>query len=280
MPKEKISKWQKFKRFLKRNMTPTWAKHFSYQVVSFIVSVAMIVGVVNYAFQKSYDERRLELVDGFTVTAHSGAYDTQDNTIAYVNAAIENNAQIIEVDVRQRPDGTVVIGHDIIVTNNDGVELSSVFQAVKDADVLVNLDIKETRLLDELHDLIIEYGVLDKVFFTGIEQGDVDAVKNNCPEVVYYLNYIPSRYQIFSDDYQQKILTLLEKTGAVGINCNFNYASGTLSELLHKNGYKLSVWTVDKKRHMKRVLTLQPDNITTHYPDLLNEMISNWGNKK
>ena len=33
------ARWIKFKRFLKRNMTPTWAKHFSYQVISFIISV-------------------------------------------------------------------------------------------------------------------------------------------------------------------------------------------------------------------------------------------------
>ena len=38
------SRWVRFKRFLKRNMTPTWAKHFSYQVFSFLVSVAMVIG--------------------------------------------------------------------------------------------------------------------------------------------------------------------------------------------------------------------------------------------
>ena len=43
------SRWVRFKRFLKRNMTPTWAKHFSYQVFSFLVSVAMVIGVANYA---------------------------------------------------------------------------------------------------------------------------------------------------------------------------------------------------------------------------------------
>ena len=46
-------RWQKFKRFLKRNMTPTWAKHFSYQVISFIISVFMVIGVAEYAVTKS-----------------------------------------------------------------------------------------------------------------------------------------------------------------------------------------------------------------------------------
>ena len=58
---KKISKWKKFKRFLKRNMTPTWARHFSYQVFALLTSVAMIVGVADYAVTKSYDERKLSL---------------------------------------------------------------------------------------------------------------------------------------------------------------------------------------------------------------------------
>ena len=54
------SRWVRFKRFLKRNMTPTWAKHFSYQVFSFLVSVAMVIGVANYAITRSYDEKEVD----------------------------------------------------------------------------------------------------------------------------------------------------------------------------------------------------------------------------
>lgn len=278
MPKkEKRFTWQKLKKFLKRNMTVTWAKHFSYQVFAFLVSVAMVVGVASYAFEKSYDERTLRFVDGFTITAHSGAYNTADNTLEYVRTALEKNTDIIEIDVRQRPNGTIVMGHDIIVTNSDGVEVASVFELVKDRDVLVNLDIKETKLLSDLHKMITEYNLAGKVFLTGIEQHQVKAVKDKCPGVDYYINCVPSRFKIFSEDYQQKIIGMLEETGAIGINCNFSYASTTLSDVLHRNGYKLSVWTVDKKRQMKRALVIKPDNITTHYPDELHNLIDNWG---
>lgn len=278
MPKKgKKFTWQKFKKFLKRNMTVTWAKHFSYQVFAFLISVAMVIGVASYAFEKSYDERTLRFVDGFTITAHSGAYNTADNTLEYVRTALEKNADIIEIDVRQRPNGTIVMGHDIIVTNSDGVEVASVFELVKDRNVLVNLDIKETKLLSDLHKMITEYNLAGKVFLTGIEQHQVKAVKDKCPGVDYYINCVPSRFKIFSEDYQQKIIGMLEETGAIGINCNFSYASTTLSDVLHRNGYKLSIWTVDKKRQMKRGLVIKPDNITTHYPDELQNLIDNWG---
>lgn len=275
---QKISKREKFKKFLKRNMTPTWAKHFSYQVFSFLVSVAMIVGVASYAFEKSYDERKLTFVDGFTITAHTGAFDTPDNTLESVQAAIDNNVDVFEIDVRQRPDSTIVMSHDIVVTNTDGVEVSEAFDMIKNTDILLNLDIKETKCLKLLHDLLVDYGMLDRVFLTGIESFQADDVIENCPDVDFYINYTPSRIKIFSEDYQNKLINMLDEKGAVGINCNHRYASLTLSNVLHDNGYKLSVWTVDKRREMKRALVNKPDNITTHNCNELKEVIASWGN--
>ncbi|MBR0412278.1 MAG: glycerophosphodiester phosphodiesterase [Eubacterium sp.] len=274
---EKLTRWQKFKRFLKRNMTPTWAMHFSYQVFAFIVAVAMIMGVATYAFTKSYDEIKLTFVDGFTITAHSGAYDTQANSMEFVKKAIEEGVDAIELDIRQRPNGTVVMGHDIIPSNTNGTELKSVFEVVRDSKIMINLDIKEIRLLPALHDLIVEYSMIDRVFLTGIEEWNAKDVVEKCPNVEFYINYIPSRIKIFSADYQQKLIDMLVKTGACGINCNHANASRTLSEVLHDNGYKLSVWTVDKDYHMKRALVNRPDNITTNYPDDLKKTIKNWG---
>ena len=274
---EQLTRWQKFKRFLKRNMTPTWAMHFSYQVIAFLISVAMIVGVSMYAFTKSYDERKLTFVDGFTITARAGSFDTPANSLEFVESAIEYGADAVELDIRQRPDGTVVMGRDIIPTNTNGVELSSVFETVKNEKIMLNLDIKEMRLLPALHDLIVEYGMTDRVFLTGIEEWNANDVVEFCPEVEFYIDYLPSRIKIFSADYQQKILDMLVRTGACGIHCSNTNASRTLSDFLHDNGYKLSVWTVDRTYDLKRALVNKPDNITTGAPEAVHETIDNWG---
>ncbi len=272
-------RWQKFKRFLKRNMTPTWAKHFSYQVISFIISVFMVIGVAEYAVTKSYDERKLSFVENFTITAHSGSFDTVENSLDFVQAAINNNVEVVELDVRQRPNGTLVMAHDIVITNNDGVPIADAFEILKGTSILINLDIKETRTLNALHDLLVEYDLYGNAFLTGIESADVDAVKEStCADLDFYLNCQPSRMRIFTEDYRAKLLQTLEATGAIGVNCNYKYAGGQLSELLHENGYKLSVWTVNKQKDMKRVLLLKPDNITTKQYDLLLSTIDNWGN--
>lgn len=260
-------------------MTPTWAKHISYQIFAFLVSVAMIVGVAEYAVTKSYDERELSFVDNFTVTAHTGAYDTQMNSIEFVQKAIENNATVIELDIRQRPDGTLVMSHDLVVTNSDGASLEDAFVLLTDAaDIQINLDIKETRVLNSLYALLIEYNLTERSFLTGIETINIKALKeSDCANMDYYLNYKPSRIKIFSDDYRQKLIDLLEETGAIGINCNYKYAGAQLSSLMHKKGYKLSVWTVDTERAAKKMLVISPDNITTKEPQLISDVISNWG---
>lgn len=273
---EQLTKMQKFKKFVKRNATPTWAKRFSYQVISFLISIALVFGVINYAFNKSYLERKLILVDGFTITAHTGAFNTPDNSMEYINKAIENDVDILEIDVRQRPDGTLVIGHDIIITNRDGIEVEEIFKKIKGTGILINLDIKEVRTLKALHDLILATGMSDSVFLTGINILETDAVKKNCPGIEYYLNYTPSRIKIFAEDYQKRLLKLLDDSGAIGINCSYQYVSKTLSDTLHKNGYKLSVWTVDKRRHMIKILSAHPDNITTHNVAELDELITGW----
>lgn len=268
---------EKFKRFLKRNMTPTWAKRFAYQVVAFLVSVSMLVMVVSYAFNKTFDEHDLKFVDGFTITAHTGAYNTPDNSMESLEKAIEHGDTSFEIEVRQRPNGTIVMSNDIINTNSDGTEITAAFQRVKKTDMHLNLDIRETRVLKNLHDLIVDYSLTDRVTLTGIEVFQANKVKENCPGVEYYVNYMPSRINIFTEDYQQKIIDMLEKTGAIGINCNYKYASRTLSNLLHKNGYKLSIWTVDGKYQIKRALVNTADNITTNNPQKVQHIINKWG---
>lgn len=277
---EKISKWVKFKRFLKRNMTITWAKHFSYQVFSFIICVLLVMGVALYAVTKSYDERTLRFMDDFTITAHTGAFETEDNSLEFVEAAINHNVEIIEIDIRQRPDGTLVMAHDIALTNNDGVALEAAFELLKAADCRINLDIKEARTLNALYDMLEKYELLDRAFLTGIDVLNIKAVKESkCKDMPYYYNCQVSRIQIFSEDYQKRLLKTLEESGAIGINCNYKYASGTLSDLLHDNGYLFSVWTVNNELIMKRALSILPDNITTKEYDKLIDVIDSWGKK-
>ena len=44
-----------------------------------------------------------------TVTAHSGAFDTPDNSLEYIRRVLDAGCGILEMDVTFRPDGTPVL---------------------------------------------------------------------------------------------------------------------------------------------------------------------------
>lgn len=272
----KKSKIQEFKRFLKRNMTREWAAHFTYQVVSFIVAVALVVGVATYAVNKTYEERDLKFTDDFTLTAQSGSYNTETNSLDGIKTAVENGVKSVEFDLRQSFDKTLFLSNEIVVSETNCTKLEDVFEYLKDKSVLIYIEVKETRTLSSLYQMILKYKLIDRVILTGISLGDVDEVKKDCPDIPYYLNYMPNRIKIYFDDYQEKLLETLRESGAIGINCNYKYACEKLSKVLHENGFKLCVSGVEKDRNIKRILVAKPDNIITRQPESVQKIIYNW----
>lgn len=272
--KKKSSRWKN----LRKKMTKKWAIMTTYQIITFLLSVVLVYGVVNFAVTKSYKARQLYLSDSFTVTAHSGSNGTPDNSIESIENAIAVKADVVEFDVRFRPDGTPVMAHDPVLSNKRGVLIEDAFRAVtkKGVTIQLNLDIKETSNLEELQMLVETYKLEERAFLTGVGENDIETVQTKCPKLRYYLNYTPSRSRIVGEKYQQKLLKKVQDSGAIGINCNFFFSSETLSTLLHNHDLLLSVWTVNNEDEMARALVNRADNITSKEPDKVIELIENW----
>lgn len=208
-----------------------------------------------------------------TITAHTGAFNTEDNSIDSVKVSIEKQVEILEIDVRVRPNGTVIIAHDDVKNNDDGVEIEKVFELIKPTNIKINLDLKDTKALKSMHKIINSFDMADRVFFTGVNEEHADIVKNDCPNIDYYINCKPSKILINSKKYQKKLLDMLKNKSALGVNCNFNFASPKLAEILHSNGYLLSLWTVDNQKAFDKTIKCSPDNITTHNPEFIENLI-------
>lgn len=263
---------------LHAKMTRRWWIMTIYQVITLILSIIMVYGVVNYAVTKSYRGRKLYLSSSFTVTAHTGSMDTLQNSIESIEKAISIGADVTEFDVRFRPDGTPVMAHDPVYSNKKGVPVEDAFKSLTQPGVTIkiNLDIKETDHLDKLQALVLQYGLKERAFLTGVGESFVPHVKEKCPQLSYYLNYSPSRSRLIGDKYPVELLALLKESGAIGINCSYMYSSERLAELLHENGYLLSVWTVNNEDKMARTLVNGADNITSLSPDKLIHLIDTW----
>lgn len=210
----------------------------------------------------------------FTVTAHTGCMDTKANSIDSILKGFEIGADIIEFDLNFDSNGTPLLSHD--APKGGEVTLDEAFATLAKCEGLkANVDVKTVEAIEKIAPLAKKHGVLDRIFFTGVHEGFVEAVKIKAPEIEYYLNVgVASKWKQ-SDKYLKALVEKVKSSGAVGINFNKNNATKKLVNTFHKNGLLVSIWTVDTKRMMKKIIYLSPDNITTRKPDELIEMINN-----
>lgn len=205
----------------------------------------------------------------FTVTYHAGAMHTPANSIYSVKAAIDAEAQIVEFDVSFRSDGTPVIIHNAKPAANQGVLLKDALAVVAAHPTCkINLDIKSTKNLSAVDELVNHYGLTERVFYTGVFEDWVEAVRSTS-SISYYLNYNIKSEEATNSDLLQTVADKVKNYGAIGINSNFKNATKGFVDFMHENGLLVSLWTVSNPKYMTKVLEMQPDNITTKRPQLL-----------
>ena len=225
-------------------------------------------GAVYYGRMKS---RKITLPEKFTVTAHTGCEGTQDNSLESIRVGFAKGADIVEFDLNFNSEGVPVLSHD--EAEESSVKLDEAFRLIADCENLqVNVDCKKTDNLSEVKALAEKYGILDRIFYTGIEEKDVPAVKEQTPDVAYYLN-VPAE-EIGRD--KESLSALADKVkalGAVGINMKHTKCSAELVEIFHEKGLLVSIWTVNSEFDMLKTLPLGADNITTRHPSKLTELI-------
>lgn len=212
---------------------------------------------------------------GFSITAHAGALGLPENTIPALLKAIESGVDIVEMDVSFRPDGMPVIIHKDAPGQDEGVPLIDAFKAVKVAErIKVNLDLKSIRNLAVVQEHAGKEEMLERVFFTGVDKSWVEPVRTQCKLIPCYLNASTDKKQRDSFEYAQSFAEKLLELNCVGLNCHFGEISKTLIDVLHDKGLLVSVWTLDKKADMKKMLSMAVDNITTRKPDKLIDLLA------
>jgi glycerophosphoryl diester phosphodiesterase len=243
------------------------------------------------------------------VIAHRGASAYKpENTISAFEEAIKMKADYIETDVHQTKDGIVVIMHDFTVNRT--------CRTCKKKDLIKNLSYAEfsrlkIRTTDE-HPPSLDSAIkfingrcklLIEIkkgsdYYPGIENNILAIIKANNAE-----NWVDI---IHSFDKQALLNLQQQKTGAKlqklivfkfplasfifskkgekddfsawqGVNIYSKFASKRILKKLHSQHKTVFVWTVNKKRKMKKLVRRGADGIITNKPDLARSIIS--GNK-
>lgn len=198
---------------------------------------------------------------GFTVTAHSGSMGLPANSIEAMEAGVQAGAQIVEFDLQYNDAGEPVLSHDapsgVCATLGDAFAFLG-----SHPDVRANVDVKDTTHLECVEPLAQQAGVLDRIFFTGLDEQDIPVAREKCPSVPYYLNVDIPRFASI-----KKLAKKVRALGALGVNISTGSLSPRLTRIFHAQGLLVSVWTIDKKAEAQYVLMMRPDNVTTHWPD-------------
>ncbi len=222
-----------------------------------------------YNLNKSKFSHSADLPEGFTVTCHAGSFSTKANSLDSVQTSVDWGADIVEFDVSFRPDGTAVIIHNSSPTMNQGVLLEEALKIVAGVnECRINLDIKSSANLPEVDRLVNKYGLFERVFYTGVFEDWVDTVRKTSA-IPYYLNHKITAEEATDEKLALELIEKTKNLGAIGINSHYKNATKDFSDIAHKNGLLVSLWTVNKISDMVRVIEAVPDNITTKKPNIL-----------
>lgn len=219
----------------------------------------------------------LELPEGFTITCHAGALNTVNNSVESVEKLVAYGAQVVEIDVSFRPDGSPCVIHKESPSQNEGAELDDILRAVSVSDTCkINIDLKSINNLPAVDKLVEKYNLSERAFFTGVGVDWCETVKNNS-SLPYFLNGSAIPDKPGTEKNAEALCAKIKECGAIGLNCQYSNVSETLCKTLHKNGLLLSAWTADNRIIQCRLLAVGVDNITTKRPDVLSLCIKNWG---
>lgn len=211
----------------------------------------------------------------FFYTAHSGCEHTADNSVEFLEKALALGVPALEVDVTVRNDGTPVLLHAESAGENAGLLLEDALRLIaeKSDTVQINLDLKAFSNIPKIAELVAQYNLTERCFFTGVEADKTQTVKIDAPHIPYYLNMELNRMRLEDEGYLRSAVLEIQRSGAVGINCQYRNASKKLIELCRAEGLKVSLWTADNPLVMRNLLLLAPDNITTRRPILLSSLL-------
>lgn len=249
--------------------------------IKIIVAVVLLVAIsstgvffgVRKVKMNEYKSAEAILPKDFTITAHTGCMNTAENSVESMEQGVLSGANIIEFDVRFLSDGTPILAHDEPTGKELKLQVAFEFLANHKA-IKANVDMKTTDNMPEIQRLAEEYGVMGQIFFTGVGEEFLDDVKMGCPGISYYLNVDVDLKKADDREYVLSLVEKVKKSGAVGINFNYKSATKELVNIFHENDLLVSIWTVNDEYNMYKILSFEPDNITTRQPDKLSKIVA------
>lgn len=228
------------------------------------------------------------------VIAHRGASAYRpENTLAAYELAIEQAADMIEVDLHRTRDGAVVVAHDAELERIGGRgEIGDATLAqVRALDAGAG---QRVPTLDELLDgfgarieLNLELKQGSRGAYAGLPAAAVSAVRARGLErhTLYSSFYDPVLHDLRSIAPEARVALLISRRapqgwlgraralGAEAVNPELPLVDRDFVERAHGEGLAVYVFTVDPLEEMQRLLELGVDGLFTNVPDRMRRLV-------
>ena len=270
------------------------SSHKERKVFAIILVAALLLDVSFYVLKRyNVISINADYINKVTITAHRGdSKSAPENTLAAFEKAIENGADVIELDVRQTKDGEIVVMHDENLRRTCGVdkkvgkltyaEIQKISAGAKFKGK--NKELYENEKIPTLQEAIELIGDRAEV---NIELKPAKTDKNlerRVAEIVseydYYNNCVVASLTYKSikriKNYDPEIKTIYVMAMAMGDFYNIEYADGfsiksrfinnEVIKKAHKAGKDVYAWTIDDKDTLEDMMLLDVDSIITNDP--------------
>lgn len=270
----------------------------------FTTCIVVIISILlNILYIKLAMDKKLNLnvyrPNRVSVTAHRGdSKNAPENTMAAFRLAVENQADCVELDVRQTRDGKYIIMHDASLKRTTGLNrkvgevnyayieqleagswfseeyagepiptLEEVLAFAVENDVKLNIELKPAHTDQDYEagilQLIEDYDCADQCVIASSDYSALQNVKILNPDIqTAYIVHVA-----FGE------INELEYADAISIRHTF--VNANMVKSLHRQGKDIYAWTVNSEKTIKNLMFMDVDCIITDNPYRTKDIIYN-----
>jgi len=231
------------------------------------------------------------------VCAHRGAsHHFAENSLNAFRKALAFGSDAVEVDIRATRDHQLVACHDFNLSRLTGhhLELSEIplnefkklhingqeptasideiLDLIRDR-VEIVFDVKERGLEKLLLDAIINFDLLDRAIVSSFDPRVIANIKRLNPNIRTALIAGPLSIMPLAVNICFYLRRVTEYVKADYMHLCYMHYLHPGYKTLHKWGYKISYWTVDRPRDIRAALKLEPQMIITNRPDITRRLL-------
>ena len=216
------------------------------------------------------------------ITAGNGFSGNNKNSLLYVKAAFQNDADCIEVDLCFDKDGKPFIAEDSEQIGPDTMPFEYLISFVSEEmntssqrKRSINIHLEDAAGIKEVSEIISRYAMEEYCFFTGININQASFISKNTT-IPFYLDYEIDKSKAKNAEYATSVVNEVSASGAVGINCKADSFSDILMSLFKENWLKISFYGVETEFDIIDALMFSPNQIITSNPQLVRSILIEW----